>query len=316
MVDSGPSIDIDEVRATAHDCLNAYWSLADFTERCREDDYDNDLASQHLFAIKRATKTFKLASLIFRPGFDLAANDSDRHSPIFDAIVLATVGEGPRPTFGFDGVCCATAHEAALELLRMGIWHIENAEHAIGLPGTHSLGKFSGDELREILTAVALESRLNTLMDVAGLKLIRSWIDREWAAVTRQRKAGVSISSEPKQSPNLSKEEIEPKDYLFGWDSILSALGRKDSTEERGRVDRLNDTHNGPIIAPRQGGKVTAERAALIQWWNSLEDRLREIQQRKLDSDATVASKFQYGRKGEVVPEISGEVKRGRAKER
>jgi hypothetical protein len=113
--------DWDGVRATALDCLNATWGMVCWAARSQEDDYDTEMAALHLAAMDTALNTFRRAREILQPGLKCTTSDV-RHSPVFDALALASVGEGPRPDFKL----CATAHEKAFQLLRMAILGVEN----------------------------------------------------------------------------------------------------------------------------------------------------------------------------------------------
>jgi hypothetical protein len=112
-MDAEHKIDWAELRQAALDCLNATWGLICLADQTQNDDYDAENAALHLAAIDRAREVFIRASITFAPGS-------------FDSLVTATVGEGPRPDFRFGPVCCATAHETALELLRWVGLRLEN----------------------------------------------------------------------------------------------------------------------------------------------------------------------------------------------
>jgi hypothetical protein len=107
-----------------------------------------------------------------------------------------------------------------------------------------------------------------------------------------------------------------PRTYLFSWQQILFAVGMTNDDETRGRVAKLNGEYDGPIILPKQGGQPKVEKAQLLKWWNSLEQRFRELSQREEDSRATVADQYEYGKDGTVVPGVSGGVKKRRMKKR
>lgn len=102
----------------------------------------------------------------------------------------------------------------------------------------------------------------------------------------------------------------EPKVYLTSWREILDALGLK--PDQRGKVAKLNKDFDGPIVIAKQGSQPTVERGKLLAWWNGLEDRLQELQQRRRDAQATISDQHPYGEDGTIVPEISGSVERRR----
>jgi hypothetical protein len=115
------AIDWDGVRATTLDCLNATWGMVCWAARSQEDDYDTEKAALHLAAMDTALNTFRRAREILQPGIEYATRDL-RHSPVFVALAVASVGKGPTPDFKL----CATAHEKAFQLLRMAILGVEN----------------------------------------------------------------------------------------------------------------------------------------------------------------------------------------------
>lgn len=102
------------------------------------------------------------------------------------------------------------------------------------------------------------------------------------------------------------------KKHLATWREILIALEMKSNDENRQKVDRLNETYNGPIIKPGQGKQPFADKDKLLEWWNGLEEMVQSQANRARDTKETVKGTHAYGRKGEVVPEISGSVKRRR----
>jgi hypothetical protein len=182
------AIDWDGVRATALDCLNATWSMDCWAARSQEDDYDTEKAALHLAAMDTALNTFRLALEILQPGLECATSDL-RHSPVFDALAVASVGEGPRPDFKL----CATAHEKAFQLLRMAILRVENGLNdeldRRGAPDSHLLGiddlhRQSASQLSDTLRCLGKNSSSESILTARQLHELRAWIDREWAAVS------------------------------------------------------------------------------------------------------------------------------------
>ena len=106
----------------------------------------------------------------------------------------------------------------------------------------------------------------------------------------------------------------EPKNYLFGWREILDAINRKNNTEEKTRIRRLNDSpqHPGPITSSGQGAQPKVEKSKLIAWWNGLEDLFDEVNGRQRDETASVADRYKHGHDAEIVPNIDGSVKKRR----
>lgn len=103
-----------------------------------------------------------------------------------------------------------------------------------------------------------------------------------------------------------------PPTYLATWREILVALGFKFNQEDKRKVARLNKTYSGPIEVPGQGKQPFVEKTSLLAWWKGLEATVRESQQRKVDTQATVANLYDYGHDGTVVPDLSGGMKRRR----
>ncbi len=193
MADSQQTIDWDAIRRAANDCLNAAWSLVCFAELSQGSEYDANRATAHREAIDRARETFRLAMEILQPGLDCASGDSIRYSPVFDALALATAGRSDRPDFQYGPACCATAHEAAFELLRWAILWVENGLNVElderGLPdpyvaGIDDLFKLSPEVLRDTLVRLERRESLQGLVRGRGIRQIRAWIDREWAVVS------------------------------------------------------------------------------------------------------------------------------------
>lgn len=112
--------------------------------------------------------------------------------------------------------------------------------------------------------------------------------------------------------PTAALEPEAPIPLLLSWREITDALGRPNTAEFRESLKRLNDQHDGPLVVPGRGAQPKVNREKLIAWWNSLEARLAELDARKRDKVETVNNQYRYGADGEVVPDISGGVKRRR----
>ena len=89
-----------------------------------------------------------------------------------------------------------------------------------------------------------------------------------------------------------------PKQYCMSWREILNTVGLTNTTENRNRVRGLNGLHAGPIICVGRGGQPKVNRVDLLRWWNSLEERWKELDDRDRDRAATVAEHHSYGRDG------------------
>ncbi len=86
----------------------------------------------------------------------------------------------------------------------------------------------------------------------------------------------------------------------------------KNNPENRRRVRDANKQYQGPITLPKKGGQPKVSQDRLLSWWNELEVRFRESKQRQADSAATVKSRYDHGKDGQVLPEIAGHVKKRR----
>jgi hypothetical protein len=193
MGESPSEVDWNVIRKTAGDCLNAVWSLVCFAESSLDSDYDLARAEAHLALIDEARSKFREAMEVLQPGFEMAADDGLRHSPVFDALALATASHGQRPEFRYGPVSCATAHSTAFELLRHVILWCEDALYEIDdeeLPADIALSldclhEVSLDAIRDAFVRLQRRNPLQKLVNSKGARQIRSWIDVEWAAVTR-----------------------------------------------------------------------------------------------------------------------------------
>lgn len=112
--------------------------------------------------------------------------------------------------------------------------------------------------------------------------------------------------------PVSQSEPPKPIHWLLNWREILDALEWKNDEEGRRQIARLNKVHHGPIISTGRGGQPKVGKAELIEWWNGLRDKFDVIEKKKSDARSTVEDRYDYGRDGEVFPDISGHIKRRR----
>jgi hypothetical protein len=151
---------------------------------------------------------------------------------------------------------------------------------------------------------------LRTIFDQLSLRDIRmctSLAAREYtAAVSQLPLAGDCRDVEQPQKP------ISPREHLASWREILIALGMRNNTEDKQKVERLNESYDGPIKKPGQGKQPFADKVKLLEWWNGLEKLVESQADRARDARLNVQDTHAYGRNGEVVPEISGQVKKRR----
>jgi hypothetical protein len=103
-----------------------------------------------------------------------------------------------------------------------------------------------------------------------------------------------------------------PANLLASWREILIALGLKNNRADKGKVSRLNKTRAGPIIISGQGKQPLADKAKLIDWWNKLTIQYETGFNRARDAQPTAENRHDYGRDGEVAPDVSGAIKKRR----
>jgi len=113
----------------------------------------------------------------------------------------------------------------------------------------------------------------------------------------------VASAATPNDPPRV------PKRYLVNWHEILDALGLPNNDEKRSLVNRLMDELSGPIVVAGQGSQPRVEKMELLEWWKGLQDRFKELGQRRMDLAATLSAQHDDGREGISTPEISGSVK-------
>ncbi len=104
-----------------------------------------------------------------------------------------------------------------------------------------------------------------------------------------------------------------PVNLLASWREILVALGLRNNREDKSKVSRLNKTYGGPIAIPGMGKQPLVEKPALLKWWSGLAAKVQAEQDRRRDAAATASRRYNYGREGEVAPDISGNVKQRRS---
>ena len=146
------------------------------------------------------------------------------------------------------------------------------------------------------------DSHLGEAQDV--VERVDSWAKGQIS----EEKAAISASLCVKVE---GKPQTLPK-YLTSWREILIALEFKNNREDKQKVSRLNKSYSGPIEIPGQGKQPFVDKAKLLDWWAGLEAKVKEGRQRKLDAQATVANRHDFGREGEVTPGISGGIKKRR----
>lgn len=104
--------------------------------------------------------------------------------------------------------------------------------------------------------------------------------------------------------------------YLWNWREILDALKMPNNKESIRRVREANQQYDGPIILPSKGGQPKVIVGKLLEWWSKLEEQIRAREQERDDTKATLEEKYNHGRDGVVLPDISGHVKKRRRKKK
>lgn len=295
------SIDWNEVRGIALDCLSSSLELLTWARRSQEEDYDVGSATLHLATIDKARNNAENFLGILTIGIDGSSKNHLCQFPIYDQLAHASAGETAHPDFGV----AATAHEAVFRLLMIALLHIENnLKGGLTLEDLHGV---SPEELRVTLRALEKKDSMEHVLGSVGyLHNLQAWIHREWAAVSQLPLAGNCRDVEQPQEP------ISPKELLANWREIVIALGMRNNEEDKRKVERLNETYNGPIMKPGQGKQPIVDKVKLLEWWNNLEKLVESQMEQARDARLTVQDTHPYGREGEVVPEISGQVKKRR----
>lgn len=174
------TIDWEQIRAMAIDCLSSSIDLLSWARRSQEKDYDADSATLHLAAIGKARDILERSFGILSMGSDGRSEDYLRQFPIYDQLALASKAESARPDFGVS----STAHEAAFRLLMIGLLHIEGNLKDGGLM-LEDLHGISLKKLRVALRDVEKNDPIkNVLGGFARLNNLQAWIHREWANVS------------------------------------------------------------------------------------------------------------------------------------
>lgn len=295
MADSEWDFDWDAIRRAALNCLDATWSLGCFAEWSKDSDYDVNRAAAHLDAIDRACDIFKHAMLTFGPArVPIAERDSHQSSAVFDALVLAAVGEGPRPDFQYGPVCCATAHEAAFELLRWALLRVEDGLNDEledkGLPdncvaGIGDLHQLSPEELKDTLVRLERRESLRFLVRGRETRQIGAWVEREWAALTGHRVEKAPSTLEAAQQlgypeDDSGSEEIDDSRWMRFIDAEnITGINRGVISKAASKGEILQ---NGKPLRDRR-----IDRGSFTRW---AEKRASKSEQQ--ESDAAVQRKL------------------------
>lgn len=117
-----------------------------------------------------------------------------------------------------------------------------------------------------------------------------------------------------KREQGLPVEILEtvPIQRLNGWTEITVALGLPDDEETRRRLRRYSKDNDGPLHGRGKGSKPQLiNNAALIAWWNAVknlgEHATEQREQQEINRDAAAANTLNYGRDGNVMPDLAGQ---------
>lgn len=212
---SQSEIDWEIVRGASLNCVTAAWSMICFANRSQTTKYDAQTAVLQLDDIDRARATFRQAMETLEPGLECSSDPAFRDSRVFKALQVAISHQGAYPEFRFGPVCCATAHEAAFELLRRAILWIEDGLNdeldELGAPDHHvasidDLCKLTPEELRFKFSKLEKRKSIQSLIQAREIKQVRAWIDREWAAMSSGN--GIDLKTKTATETNTDKTEI------------------------------------------------------------------------------------------------------------
>jgi hypothetical protein len=171
-------------------------------------------------------------------------------------------------------------------------------------------------ELVELSRMVRLRFSPETYAKLRLLPCPGPWHDQlgfDWqAAVAELRLVEATAVQAVNAEASGDGTGATPKAYCFGWGEILDAVGEKNTTETRRRLSRLNKLRQGPIVGSGRGTAPTAERVALVEWWNGLLLVHEAAENRRQGEQIESQAQHAYGRDGNAAPEIKGSVKRRR----
>ena len=145
---------------------------------------------------------------------------------------------------------------------------------------------------------------------------VRVQLELEFEQKVKMLRESEANSKPPKATtsqsipPGIDEPAAIPKDYVIGWADILQTLMRDNNPTEKGKVERLNELKNGPIIKGGTGQQPIAEKTELIHWWNNLGETWTNRQSVQTNTAATLEEQYSHGRDAIVVPGIGGQVKK------
>jgi len=175
--------------------------------------------------------------------------------------------------------------------------------------------RLSGAELRSLSTSNRFQKRFSTApyYEFTGLKVkaLRRVIGEIRLAELRASAAVPLVNDDSSVRHKVEPAAAGVPRRLFGWTQILDAIGQPD--EDKGKIRKLNESYDGPIQIPGQGGQAWVRKDKLLEWWDKLDDIIHDIDRRRAEQQAAGADTYRFGKGDvEVVPDISGAVKKRR----
>ena len=188
----------------------------------------------------------------------------------------------------------------------------------------------AGDKIRELkagLTTLHIDSPVTpTLRDGLAEQLkgsaadnrklfddFHASVDLIVAAIRNAQSAapkGVGTPVDVRQSVDEDKLPV----IVFGYADILTTIGLLPVNDtNKGRVKRLSEKHDGPIIIGKNS-PPKAERSKLIGWWKGMEAMWQSQEDTRTNAVATVEEQYLHGKDATVFPGIGGHEKKSQSK--
>jgi hypothetical protein len=204
--------------------------------------------------------------------------------------------------------------ELALQLLPADYCDIESREPQflptpLGLPGW--------DEVHRTRNAGDLSDANEQRLAIRVCELMKmppdwwaklSEADRiEWLEAALAAKS--NSDTEAKKSTPTDGER-QPRKLLTGWHEITAELDMKYSDQDK--IKSLNKRFEGPIKNNGKGTKPLVYSDELLAWWDTLAAKQQELANQRDGRQLSAERQHNYGREGQVAPEIAGSVKKRR----
>jgi hypothetical protein len=212
----------------------------------------------------------------------------------------------------FDPIHAISAHEAALEYQRLVFVALEGV---IDMPSASQWAGCAEKAWKAHQQLPPPDDRLLGQLRDAHDRFASVQLPDAKAIIAAMRVEAAKASAQTFRRDNTAPPAVVPAGspavYLLSWREILGVVDLKNNEENRRRVRELTERYQGPIILPARGGQPKVNKAKLLEWWNGLEIRWKTGGEGR-NAEATTQDQYAYGKSGEVVPEISGHVKKKR----